>query len=326
MVSRVHSSAYRNPTSLPDGAVLVVGTGQSGAQIAEDLHLAGREVHLSVGSAPRVARRWRGRDVVAWLHDIGHYELPIDEHPEGLGARKEPNHYVTGRDGGHDLDLRTFATQGMHLHGRLAGMGPDGHVRFAADLRANLDGADETYDRINDTIDKWIAERGIDAPAGTTRSVAWEPDAADGGGELDLEDAGISSIVWATGYESDWDWVAVDGLLDETGYPAHARGVTEVPGLHVIGLPWLHTWGSGRFAAVARDAKHLSGHIAAAARVAEAAEALPSLTDIRPPFEEIRAFLTRKGEPRRTREIAGIPTVSHNSARAGATWVIALAS
>jgi putative flavoprotein involved in K+ transport len=99
-ITQLHSSGYRNPSSLPDGGVLVVGSEQSGAQIAEDLLLGGRDVHLSVGSAPRVARRYRGRDCVSWLEDIGHYDMPIDDHPQGLAARREPNHYVTGRDGG----------------------------------------------------------------------------------------------------------------------------------------------------------------------------------------------------------------------------------
>ena len=162
-VTQLHSSAYRNHTSLPDGGVLVVGSGQSGAQIAEDLHLAGREVHLAVGSAPRVARRYRGRDCVAWLHDIGHYRMPITEHPEGLSARREPNHYVTGRGGGRDIDLRLFARDGMRLHGRLlAGAGEE--LEFAADLAQNLDAADATAERIKDTIDRWILGQDIHAP------------------------------------------------------------------------------------------------------------------------------------------------------------------
>jgi putative flavoprotein involved in K+ transport len=256
---QLHSSTYRNPSSLPDGAVLVVGSGQSGAQIAEDLHLAGREVHLSVGSAPRVARFYRGRDCVAWLEDIGHYDMPIDDHPEGLAARKEPNHYVTGRDGGHDLDLRAFARDGMHLHGRLLGV--DGErLTFADDLGPRLDAADATAERIKDAIDRHIAARGVEAPTEPRYTPVWEP--APGEGErLSLGQQEVSTIVWATGFRADWSWVQLPAF-DGTGYPTHDRGVTTVPGLYVLGLPWLYTWGSGRFAGIERDARHVSERVA----------------------------------------------------------------
>lgn len=261
-VTQLHSSRYKSAGALPDGAVLVVGSGQSGAQIAEDLHLEGRTVHLAVGSAPRVARFYRGRDVVAWLHDMGRYDLPIHEHPEGLAARKEANHYVTGRDGGRDIDLRRFATEGMHLHGRLTAITP-GTLAFAGDLRANLDGADATDARIKTTIDTWIAANGVDAPPEGRYEPVWAPPAeADDGSSLALEAAGITSVIWATGFRSDWSWVKVPAF-DGTGYPAHERGVTTVRGLSVIGLPWLYSWGSGRFAGIARDAEHLSDHVAA---------------------------------------------------------------
>lgn len=269
-VVAVHSSAYRAPGELPGGAVLVVGTGQSGAQIAEDLHLAGRQVHLCVGEAPRCARRYRGRDVVAWLEDMGHYDLPIDEHPEGNAARAEANHYVTGRDGGHDLDLRAFAAEGMALHGRLLGI-DDGVATFADDLARRLDDADATYDRINAGIDRWIAAQGLDVPEppSTYRPVWTPPPGAPA--PLDLRAAGIGSVVWCTGFRPDWSWVAVP-FLDADGYPDHERGVgRRTPGLHVLGLPWLHTWGSGRFAAIARDAAHLAAHVTAEARVVAAA-------------------------------------------------------
>jgi putative flavoprotein involved in K+ transport len=252
-VTSIHSSRYRNPHALPDGNVLVVGTGQSGAQIAEDLHLSGREVHLAVGTAPRVARFYRGRDCVAWLHDMGHYDMPITEHPQGLGARKEANHYVTGRDGGRDLDLRAFARDGMRLHGRLVGA-EEHRLRFAGDLRENLDAADATMERIKDAIDRHIAQRGIDAATEPRYTPVWAPP-TDGSGTLDTGE--LSAIVWATGFTSDWAWVDVDGFDPN----AHHRGVTEVPGLYMIGLPWLHTWGSARFAGLARDARHLAQQI-----------------------------------------------------------------
>ncbi len=267
-VTQLHSSTYRNPSSLPDGAVLVVGTGQSGAQIAEDLQVAGRDVHLSVGSAPRVARFYRGRDCVAWLEDIGHYDLPVDEHPEGPEvARREPNHYVTGRDGGHDIDLRAHALDGLKLHGRLQQVRGE-TLSFSGDLRENLDHADATAERIKDTIDQWIEAQGIDAPPEPRYEPVWEPD-GDGSAELDLAAAGVRSIVWATGFRSDWSWVEAPGFTRD-GYPCHARGVCEVPGLYVLGLPWLYTWGSARFAGVARDAEHVAERIAELALIPEA--------------------------------------------------------
>jgi putative flavoprotein involved in K+ transport len=261
-VVEVHSNAYRNPESLPAGAVLVVGTGQSGAQIAEDLHLAGRQVHLCLGGAPRCARRYRGRDVVTWLEEIGQYDVPIEEHPEGNAARKEANHYVTGRDGGRDLDLRAFALEGMGLHGQLNAI-EDGAAAFADDVGRRLDDADKTYNRINASIDRWIERHGIETAAGpSVYEPVWQP--PDGPpAPLHLDAAEIGSIVWCTGFRADWSWIDVP-FLDETGYPDHHRGVVRpTQGLYVLGLPWLHTWGSGRFASVSRDAQHLAGEMAA---------------------------------------------------------------
>jgi putative flavoprotein involved in K+ transport len=258
-VTQLHSSTYKNPSSLPDGAVLVVGSGQSGAQIAEDLHLAGREVHLCVGSAPRVSRFYRGRDCIAWLEDMGHYRMPIDEHPQGLAARKEPNHYVTGRDGGRDIDLRRHAADGMALHGRLLGC-DGGRLSLAGDLAKNLDAADATAQRIKDSIDRWIEKQGITAPTEQPYTPVWQPPAT-GAETVDLAAAGIRTVIWSTGFRSDWSWVKLPAF-DGAGYPTHHRGVTSVDGLYVVGLPWLHTWGSGRFAGIARDAGFIGEHIA----------------------------------------------------------------
>jgi len=162
-VRQLHSEEYRNPGDLPDGAVLVVGSGQSGAQIAEDLHLAGRQVVLAVGQAPRCARFYRGRDVVTWLADMGYYDMSVAEHPLREGVRDNTNHYVTGRDGGRDIDLRRFAREGMALYGTLTGFGDDGCLQFAPNLADNLDHADAIYNGINASIDRHIAAAGLDA-------------------------------------------------------------------------------------------------------------------------------------------------------------------
>ncbi|MCO7220536.1 MSMEG_0569 family flavin-dependent oxidoreductase [Klenkia sp. PcliD-1-E] len=254
-ITQLHSQQYRNPEQLPAGDVLVVGTGQSGAQIAEDLHLAGRRVHLAVGSAPRIARRYRGRDVVAWLHDLGHYDMPVEQHRDGEAARVGTNHYVTGRDGGRDIDLRTFATQGMQLYGTLAGV-RDGLLRFEPNLTEHLDRADAVDDSAKDLIDRHIAAAGIGAPTETRYVPVWAPEAD----PTELDTSAIGSVVWAIGFRADWSWVRVP-VFDGAGYPTHVRGVTSAPGLFVLGLPWLHTWGSGRFSGIARDAEFVADRI-----------------------------------------------------------------
>jgi putative flavoprotein involved in K+ transport len=256
-IMQLHSSNYRNPESLPEGAVLVVGTGQSGCQIAEDLHLAGRQVHLSVGGAPRSPRVYRGKDAIAWLEEMHYYDIPIDEHPQKDRVRHKTNHYLTGRDGGREIDLRRLALDGMQLYGRLDGFA-GGRLHFEPDLAASLDNADAVAESIKHTIDQYIAEHGILAPDEPPYQPPWQP------GEpitsLDLAGAGIRTVIWCIGFESDFSWVEVP-VFDGRGEPAHRRGVTAAEGLYFIGLPWLWTWGSGRFSGVASDAAHLAEQI-----------------------------------------------------------------
>jgi putative flavoprotein involved in K+ transport len=253
-VTQIHSGQYRSPEALPPGDVLVIGTGQSGCQIAEDLHLAGRGVHLATGTAPRVARRYRGRDVVRWLDDTGYYTTTIADHPLGEEKRRNVNHYVTGRDGGRDIDLRAFANEGMHLYGRLVGV-EGSQLRFGNDLKTNLDRADQVAESIKDTIDAFIEREGIDSPVEDRYVAVWEP--PDAPGVLDLEAAGVGTIIWCTGFRPDYSWINLP-VFDQDGRPRHTRGVTEVPGLYFLGLPWLNTWGSARFSGIAADAEHLA--------------------------------------------------------------------
>ncbi|BET25653.1 putative flavoprotein involved in K+ transport [Limnobacter thiooxidans] len=252
-IQQIHSSEYRNPSQLPQGNILVIGSGQSGCQIAEDLHLAGRGVHLAVGSAPRVARRYRGRDVVDWLADMGHYDMPVELHPQKEAVRGKANHYVTGRDGGRDIDLRIRAKEGMQLHGRVADC-VDGVMHFADDLVKNLDNADQSSENIKNMIDGFIAEKGISAPQEARYVPVWQPK----GGEslIDLVAENVTGIVWSVGFESSFDWIDLP-IFNGKGYPNHYRGVSREPGVYFLGLPWLHTWGSGRFSGVARDSAFL---------------------------------------------------------------------
>lgn len=252
---QIDARDYRNAPSLPEGPVLVVGSGQSGCQIAEDLFLAGRELHLSVGSAPRSPRRYRGKDVVDWLDRMGYYAMPISEHQDPRAVRTKTNHYLTGRDGGREIDLRARARQGMHLHGRLHSITAES-IQFNNDLETSLDQADAVYCRIRNSIDSWITKQGLEAPEESPYTPCWQPDpAADPG--LDLQSTPLAAVIWCTGYGSDFQWIDVP-VFDGSGQPAHDRGITQSPGLYFLGLPWQHTWGSGRFCGVGDDADYLA--------------------------------------------------------------------
>ena len=257
-IQQIHSADYKNPQQLPPGKVLVVGSGQSGAQIAEDLHLAGRQVVLAVGDAPRCARFYRGRDVVDWLADMGYYDMPVSEHPLREGVRDNTNHYVTGRDGGRDIDLRKFALEGMELYGLLEGLEGD-VLKFSGNLTEALDSADQVYNRINAAIDKHIADNGIEAPPGAVYEPVWTP--AQERVTLSLAESGITSVIWCIGFSPDFRWLNAP-VFTGRGHPVHERGVTSVPGLYFIGLPWLYTWGSGRLGGVGRDAQFIADRIA----------------------------------------------------------------
>jgi putative flavoprotein involved in K+ transport len=258
-VTQIHSEQYKNAQQLPAGNVLVVGSGQSGAQIAEDLHLDGRKVYLAVGDSPRCARFYRGKDVVDWLADMNYYDMPVGEHPLREGVRDNSNHYLTGRDGGRDIDLRKFANEGMELYGLLQDL-DNGVLKFAPDLIAKLDEADLTYNRINASIDKFIAKNGIEAPVGEVYEPIWQPKAERT--ELDIAEAGITSIVWCIGFRPDFSWVDAP-VFNGRGNPSHDRGITPQQGLYFLGLPWLYTWGSGRFSGIARDALFIADSIKA---------------------------------------------------------------
>jgi putative flavoprotein involved in K+ transport len=195
---------------------------------------------------------------------MGHYDLPVEQHPLGAAVRAKSNHYVTGRGGGRDIDLRVFALQGMQLHGRLLDIeGPA--LRLGDDLARNLDGADASNEKIKASIDAYIAQASIPAPTEAAYVPPWSPGSTTP--KLDLMAAGISTIIWSMGFRSDFSFIDAP-IFDARGYPAHLRGVTPAPGLYFLGLPWLHSWGSGRFASVGRDAHYLAERIAARITVA----------------------------------------------------------
>lgn len=256
-ITQMQTTEYRNPDQMPDGATLVVGTGQSGVQLMEDLRIAGREVHLAVGPAPRSPRMYRGRDATDWLHEMGHYDLTVENHPLGIAARAKTNHYMTGRNGGHEIDLRQFARDGLNLYGSLSGFdGTTAH--FLPDLAINLDDADNSYCAICDVIDTYIARHNIAAPPATPFEKVWHPAAETT--QLDLAAAGITCVLWCIGFRPDYSWIDLD-VFDAQGRPVFARGVCDVPGAYFLGLGWLNTWGSGRFLSVGEDAAYLANWI-----------------------------------------------------------------
>lgn len=258
-INQIHSIDYKNPEQFSDGATLVIGSGQSGAQIAEDLHIAGKKVFLSVGTAPRAPRRYRGKDAVEWLEEMGYYDQPIESHPDADEARHKTNHYLTGRDNGRDIDLRKLATEGLRLRGQIKAV-ENGEIHFNNDLKYNLDEADKTYNRIQNNIDTYIENNDIDAPPEEPYTATWQP-REENEKPIDYNIATIKSVIWCTGFKVKFDWIEFPKVFDERGYPTYKRGVTKEEGLYFIGLPWLHTWGSGRFSHVAQDAEYLCKQI-----------------------------------------------------------------
>jgi putative flavoprotein involved in K+ transport len=253
----IHSGDYRNAAQLPNGAVMVFGSAQSGCQIVEDLLDAGRDVHLCVGKAGRVERRYRGRDFAEWVTDMGLVDLPVDQHPAGQAIRFMPHPHFSGRGGGRTINLRRLALDGVKLHGRaLSAEGSE--IRLADDLAENLDAIDAGCAQLLSRVDAYIANAGIDAPESDIEPVNWQP--ATEPDTLDLREAGITSVIFATGYRLDFNWIGFP-IFDDNNYPRCERGVTEAPGIYFLGLHWLHTWGSGTFINVGKDAEYIIDHI-----------------------------------------------------------------
>ncbi|CCH32775.1 NAD(P)/FAD-dependent oxidoreductase [Actinosynnema sp. NPDC047251] len=260
-VQQLHSGDYRRPGQLADGGVLVVGAGQSGAQIAEELHRAGREVHLAVSTFATAPRRYRGRDIGWWLLQVHLHgaEVGVVLKPPPPAARFDRNPLLSGQGGGHSIDLRQLARDGVALHGRLESA--DGtKVRFHDDLAERLAFGEAQFDKTQRRLfDAYAAAAGLDVPPDDRRPTDDSP-VRDAGTELDLADAGIGSVVWATGYRLDFGWVDLP-VFDEYGFPRHTRGVTTHPGLYAVGLPWLHSMASSVVVGAGADAAHIVEHI-----------------------------------------------------------------
>jgi len=256
-ITQIHSSSYRNPQQLPAGGVLVVGSGSSGVQIADELQQSGRDVYLAVGPHDRPPRRYRGRDFCWWLGVLGKWDASAP--PQGA---EHVTIAVSGVGGGETVDFRALAARGVTLVG-LATSFDAGIMAFAADLRANIEHSDATYLAVLDEADAYLARTGLELPEEPqARVLGPDPDCLTHPlRELDLGAAGVTSIVWATGYVSDYGWLQVDAF-DENGRPKHSRGVSTEPGVYFLGLPWQSRRGSSFIWGVWHDAKYLADQIA----------------------------------------------------------------
>ncbi|HEX6556832.1 MAG TPA: NAD(P)-binding domain-containing protein [Ktedonobacteraceae bacterium] len=261
-IMQLHSSQYRKPQRLPSGAVLVVGSGQSGSQIAEELHQRGRQVYLSVSRCGRSPRRYRGKDVMWWVNQMGGYDRSVDQ-LSSPAARFACHPDLTGKDGGHEINLRHLAREGVVLLGRLQDIHRN-HVIIAPDLEENLNKADTLATQLTRAIDDYVRRTGMDVPAESMTAYPmsiWMPP-AEPIEDVDLYAAGISTVIWATGFQLDFSWVHVP-VFDETGAPVHRRGITSAPGLYFLGLPWLYKEKSALLFGIGEDAAFLAAAIAA---------------------------------------------------------------
>ena len=263
-IFQLHSRDYKAPNQLPDGGVLVVGSGQSGAQIAEELHDAGRPVWLSVSSAVREHRWYRGRDNNYWYDLMGGFDRTFAD-PRNPKERYTPNPHCSGKNGGHALNLEKFAEDGIRLVGRVKGA----HgtlVEFNSDMIENVRRAERASQDYMRAIDRMIEERGIDAPEPGPENTddgtpVGKPELRETSA-LNLQTERISSIVWATGWRGNYDWIEFP-IIDALGYPKQVRGISDHPGLYFCGLHWMHTLKSGLLFGVGGDAEHITRHLLA---------------------------------------------------------------
>ena len=253
-LQQVLAEDYRNPDSLPSGAVLVVGSGQTGCQLAEELHEAGRQVFLSCGRTMWSPRRLDGHDVVWWMAKSGWFERLAGSLP-APAVRLVANPAMTGHHGGRDLNLRTLHAMGVELVGHFIGADAD-RIYFADDLAAGADFGDARLRDFWKFVERHCEEAGWPAP-----DFDWpEPLRLANRTELDLDRSGITSVVWTSGYRPDYGWVHIP-VFDDMGFPVQADGATSVPGLYFCGVHWMRKHKSPILYGVGEDAEVVAQHI-----------------------------------------------------------------
>jgi putative flavoprotein involved in K+ transport len=262
-IENLTAASYRNPSSLPKGAVVVVGSGQSGCQIAEELLAAGRTVYLCVSRVARVPRRYRGRDIIAWLVDIGFFDVTSSQLDDpALQHVAQPQ--VSGTNGGHTVSLQSLARDGAILLGRAEAI-KGTTLTLRSTVAECVAFADLKAAEFRAAIDQYILDNGLDAPAAQPDSnepAMPERATAESAESLDLDLVGVSAIIWCVGFSGDFSWIRHD-VLDDRGVPRHVDGVAELPGLYFVGFPWLRTRKSGILLGVTDDATYVVDHLIA---------------------------------------------------------------
>jgi putative flavoprotein involved in K+ transport len=262
-IFQVHSSAYRNSNQLPPGAVLVVGSGASGCQIADDLQQSGRQVYLSVGRHSRTPRRYRGKDFAYWGAALKRPEQIVDTVP--VNVRKGAEVLLTGANGGYDVDLRSMNARGIVLLGRSQRI-EDGGLVLADDLEQQIAKGDESFENFKKAVDEYVTGNGLDVAEEQESEISPNigKEISSPVSHLNLRDAGVSAIVWASGFRYDFGWVKLP-IFDDGGEPVHRRGVTQLSGIYFLGLRWLYKRKSAFLlrASGAEDAAYLAEQIMA---------------------------------------------------------------
>lgn len=255
-VEQLHSLYYKNPDQLAEGAVMIVGAGSSGAQIADELNRAGQKVFLSVGPHDRPPRRYRERDYVWWLGVLGLWDMSA-----ATSGTEHVTISVSGAYGGHTMDFRRLGNEGVTLVGMTQGF-DEGVLSFADDLQRNLAAGDANYLELLDAADAYVDRTGIDLPEEPeARNAYSDPDCLKNPlRSVDFSEEGITTIIWATGFRQDFSWIKVDAF-DEEGTPIHQRGVSVAPDVYFLGLPWQSRRGSTFLWGVWHDAKFIADQI-----------------------------------------------------------------
>ncbi len=262
-VLQLHTAGYRNTAALPPGAVVIVGSGQSGCQIAEDLLAAGRQVYICTGKVGRAPRRYRGRDIMEWLAATGFLDVTLAglENP-AMSRAPQPQVSGVGRYG-RTVSLQQLGREGAVILGRLVDV-QDHTLLLGDDAVAHVRFADEVSRQLKNSVDAYIAKVGITAPP-PEEDPADIPDpeatCVSPLRELNLDEANVSAIIWSTGFTGSFDWIHLP-VLDAVGQPMHQRGVSPAPGLYFLGFPWLSKRKSGLICGIAEDAAYIADQVA----------------------------------------------------------------